>query len=426
MAQATQIIPMPTSRRQRRGVLGPVLGLVGLALCGLVVLGLVASSVGPAGVLVGALCALLPVCLVVATFLWVDRWEPEPSRMLLTAFLWGACFAALTALLINSNAVLVADQVLGRGSGDLVGTVVIAPVVEEAVKGAFVVGLLIFRRRELDGIVDGIVYAGLVGAGFAFTENILYIGRAFSESAMVGHGGGVLGVLLLRGVLSPFAHPLFTVMTGIGAGIAARSRSVAVAFVTVPLGYLCAVILHALWNASASVFGGSAFFLVYGFIMVPLFLAMAGVVVWQRRREQRVVIAQLPGFARAGWIAPSEVPLLSSLAGRRGWRAAVRRGSGKHVEKAVTEYQDAVTELAFLRARMARGSVGDESGVYWQREALDKLMRARSRAVGHPEALTVAMRHRGQQNWTPPPPGPPPAIVMPAGAPPQSWPPRGR
>jgi RsiW-degrading membrane proteinase PrsW (M82 family) len=422
MAQATMGVPMPTPKRQRRGVLAPVLGLVGLAICGLVVLGVVGSTVGLGGVLVGALCALLPVGPVVATFLWIDRWEPEPPRLLLVAFLWGACFAALSALLVNSSAVLVADQVLGQGSGDLIGTVAVAPVVEEAVKGAFLVGLLVFRRREFDGIVDGIVYAGLVGGGFAFTENILYIGRAFADNAMVGQGSGVVAVLLLRGVLSPFAHPLFTVMTGIAAGIASRSRSIPVRVVTVLIGYLLAVTLHALWNGSASLFGGAAFFLVYGFIMVPMFLAVAGVVVWQRRREQRIVTHQLPGFARAGWIAPSEVPLLSSLAGRRGWRAAVRRRSGRQVAKAVSDYQDSVTELAFLRSRMERGAVG-ASGAHWHDEALAGLLRARARAVGHPEALTVAMRHRGPQNWTPPPPGPPPRAAVPPDAPPQSWPP---
>ena len=40
-------------------------------------------------------------------------------------------------------------------------------------------------------------------------------------------GGSVLFTLILRGVLSPFAHPLFTSMTGIGAGIAANSRNAA-------------------------------------------------------------------------------------------------------------------------------------------------------------------------------------------------------
>lgn len=409
---------LPTPGRRRRGVLGPVIGLVALAICGLLVLGLVGSSVGTGGVIVGTLCALLPVGPVVATFLWMDRWEPEPPRLLLFAFLWGACFATLSALVINSGAAYVLDGL--TGAGDVYGAVVVAPIVEEALKGAFVVGLLIFRYREFDGVVDGIVYAGLVATGFAFTENILYIGRAFAEDAMVGQSGAVLGVLLLRGVLSPFAHPLFTAMLGIGAGIAARHRSGAVRVGAVVVGYLLAVGLHALWNGSATLFGGTVFLGVYAFVMVPLFLAMAGVVVWQRRREQRTVADQLPLFAQAGWIAATEVPLLASLAGRRGWQAAVRKRSGRATAKAVVEYQAAVTELAFLRSRIARGTVGS-SAPLWHDQALATLVRARIAVVGHPEALTVAMQHRGPQNWTPPPPGPPPVL---AGGP-QSWPPPG-
>lgn len=415
--------PAPTPGQQRRWVLAPVVGLVVLAICGLTVLGIVRSSVGTTGVLVGTLCALLPVGPVVATFLWIDRWEPEPPRLLMFAFLWGACFATLTALVVNSGVAFVLDSLVG--GGDILGAVVVAPIVEEAVKGAFVVGVLIFRFREFDGIVDGIVYAGLVAAGFAFTENILYIGRAFAEDEMAGQSGAVLGVLLLRGLLSPFAHPLFTVMIGIGAGIAARSPSTGVRVVAIAVGYVLAVGLHALWNGSATLLGGSGFLWVYAVVMVPLFLTMVVVVVWQRRREQRTVAEQLPGFAQAGWIAPSEVPLLSSLAGRRGWQSAVRRRSGRAVAKAVVEYQYAVTELAFLRARIARGTAGPAAR-QWHDQALDALVRARIAAVGHPDALTVAMRHGGPrrpvpQDWTPPPPGPPP--VIPHGGR-QSWPPR--
>ena len=50
-----------------------------------------------------------------------------------------------------------------------------APVTEEASKGLFLLLLLWWRRAELDGVLDGIVYAGMVGIGFAFTENILYL-----------------------------------------------------------------------------------------------------------------------------------------------------------------------------------------------------------------------------------------------------------
>lgn len=424
MTQPTRVIPMPTPGRHRRWVLAPVLGLIALGFCGLVVIGLVRSSVGTAGVVVGALCALVPVGPVVATFLWVDRWEPEPPRTLLAAFLWGACFATLTALLINSSATVVVDQVLGREGANLVGAVAVAPVVEEAVKGAFLVGMLFFRRREFDGVVDGIVYAGLVAAGFAFTENILYLGRAFTEDAGVGQVASVLGVLVLRGVISPFAHPLFTAMIGIGAGIASRSKSVARRVAAVVIGYLVAVALHSLWNTSASVLDGGLFLAVYAFVMVPVFVALAIVVVWQRRREQRIVASQLPAFAAAGWIVPSEVPLLSSLAGRQGWRAAVRRRSGREAAKAVADYQAAVTELAFLRDRLARGTAGPH-GPIWHAEAVEAVRRARARAVGHPEALTAAMRRR-PPGWTPPPPGPPPAPPPGHAAPPYgagpAWP----
>ena len=56
---------------------------------------------------------------------------------------------------------------------------VIAPLTEEAGKGLFVLLLLYIRRHTLDGVIDGLVYAGLVGVGFAFTENILYYAAAF-------------------------------------------------------------------------------------------------------------------------------------------------------------------------------------------------------------------------------------------------------
>src|SRR4051812_13444364 len=134
-----QTVATPTRTRHRRVVLAPVLGLVVLSICGLVVLGIVGSSIGAGAVVVGTLCALLPVGPVVAAFLWIDRWEPEPPRMLLVAFLWGAGFAALSALLINSSAALAADDLIGQGSGDVIGATAIAPFVEEGMKGLFLV-----------------------------------------------------------------------------------------------------------------------------------------------------------------------------------------------------------------------------------------------------------------------------------------------
>ncbi|MGH4021777.1 MAG: PrsW family intramembrane metalloprotease [Pseudonocardiaceae bacterium] len=393
------------STQHNKSVLLPVLGLVVLAIPGLIVVGLITTGIGPVAVVVGALAAMLPVGPVVAAFLWVDRWEPEPPRLLLMAFLWGASVSVLGALIVNQSAVVLGELALGAGGGDLVGAVISAPLAEEAFKGAFLLGLLWFRRREFDGIVDGIVYAGLVAAGFAFTENILYFGQAFYAGGLISAGGGVLTVFILRGLLSPFAHPLFTAMIGLAIGAAARSRNPAATILLPVAGYLSAVVLHALWNFSAGV---GLFLAVYPLIMVPLFAGFLALVVWQRRREQRIVAAQLPGFAAAGWIAPSEVGLLASLAGRRGWRAAVRRQAGDDAARAVRDYQSAVTELAFLRDRMARGTVGQEAG-RWHHELLGALMAARARAVNAPEALGAAWRQPPPPGWAPPPTMLPPA-----------------
>lgn len=414
------------ARHQRRGVLAPVLGLVALGISGMTVVGIIASSVGVAGVIVGVLGALLPVGPVVAAFLWMDRWEPEPPRLLLVGFLWGACFATLAALLINTSAAIAAEQTLGRGSGDVVSALIAAPVVEEALKGAFLLGLLLFRRREFDGILDGIVYAGLVAAGFAFTENVLYLGRAFATDMAADQSGTVLAVLLLRGIFSPFAHPLFTAMIGIGLGIAANARSGVRRVLAPAVGFGLAVVLHALWNASATLFDGTVLAPVYLLIMLPMFVFVVLLVLYQRRREQRIVAAELPGFAAGGWIAHSEVHLLQSMAGRRSWRRAVRRRSGPAAATAVRGYQSAVTELAILRHRMVRGSVGPQAR-QWHEELLGELITARARAIGLPEALAAAWGRRMPPGWVPPPPAPlPPSPAPPPLAPPPLAPPPRR
>ncbi|MFE0021879.1 PrsW family intramembrane metalloprotease [Amycolatopsis sp. NPDC059021] len=366
-------------RRPRRiTVLLPVLGLIAVALCGLFLFGLATARVGVLAVGIGTLAALVPVAVVVATFLWVDRWEPEPAKLLLLAFAWGACVAAIAALLINSTAEAVGDLLLGSGQGSTFSAVVSAPIVEEALKGAFVLLILWRRTSEFDGVVDGVVYAGFSAAGFAFMENIYYFGRAFADHGFGnGQNAGVLAAFFLRGVLSPFTHPLFAVLTGIGIGVAAITASKVMRILAPLGGYVAAVCLHALWNGAALIGGSKTFLTVYFLIMVPLFIGVFYLVVLQRRREQRIVAAALPKMVANRWIAPSEVDLLASLPGRRDWRRQARRESGKRAAKAVGLYQASVTELAFLYRRGLRTEDDRER----QAELLATLKAARAEAV---------------------------------------------
>lgn len=375
--------------RKHRLVGWPVAGLIVLAICGLAMLGVTTSRVGVLPGLVGAAASLLPVGLVFAAIVWIDRWEPEPPMLLLGAFLWGAGGATASALLLNDAATGVGDLLFTPGEYQFFGLVVMAPIVEEAAKALFVVALWFRRRSEFNGMVDGIVYAALTAAGFAFIENILYFGKAFAEGGFGGVSGGVIAVFILRGVLAPFSHPLFSAMVGIGIGLATRTDNKRLRVLWPVLGYLAAVTLHAVWNAS-TLLSGEQFLNIYFLVMVPIFAGTGWLVMWQRKREQRIVAAQLPVLQRAGLIVPNERELLASLAGRRGWLRKVRRSAGPEAAKAVRDYQIAVTELAFLQHRADNGQTTSAARRQRREQLIAELKEARRSAAGTSDAIHTA------------------------------------
>jgi protease PrsW len=322
-----------------------VLGLGALAVAGLLV-----ATGGPEAALVGFVLAALPVPLLIAVFLWLDRYEPEPWRYLVSALGWGAVMA--TTLGVTFTAL---GSELSDTSASVDG-IVWAPVTEELSKGLFIALVVLVRRHEIAGILDGIVYAGMVGIGFAFTENVLYYMSVYAgDVAGAGGIGAATGLFVLRGVIAPFAHPLFTAVLGIGVGLALHARSPAGRVLWPLLGYAGAVALHAAWNGSAVLGGGTGFFLTYLLAMVPAFALVAVLALWVRRREGRVLTAALHDCARRGWLHPDEVPWIAGLSHRGTARVYARRRRGPFGARAVREYQQAVAEMGFLHDRVMRG-----------------------------------------------------------------------
>lgn len=369
--------------RLRRLLLAGFLVLL-MALSGLLVLATVTSSTGLVGFLIGLCLAVLPLPLVIGALRWLDRYEPEPRGLLLFAFFWGATVAALAAAVLNTASAVAIARTGGESAGMASTAVLVAPWVEEAAKGLAVLLVLWFRRSEFDGIVDGIVLAGLAGVGFAFTENILYFGRAFlAGGEELGVNGGFFAVgftFVMRGVLSPFAHPLFTAMTGIGLGLAARTTSPKVRLLAPLGGYLLAVLLHATWNW-ASLSGISGFLTGYVAIMVPAFAATIAVAAWSRRREGATVARRLPAYVEAGWLVAEDVQMLASLPRRRQAARWVQERHGPASARALRDFQQAATELAFLRDRVERGQdVADFPAR--ERELLTLVARSRAAAAG--------------------------------------------
>src|SRR5258708_8301471 len=78
------------------------------ALLGLIVLALIGSETGPVELVIGLICATLPVPIYVMLLLWIDRYESEPLWMLATAFFWGALVSVFIAFIFNTTVEIMA------------------------------------------------------------------------------------------------------------------------------------------------------------------------------------------------------------------------------------------------------------------------------------------------------------------------------
>ncbi|GAA5100918.1 PrsW family intramembrane metalloprotease [Microbacterium yannicii] len=337
-------IPSAVVARGGRSASIWIAGVLVLILIALV--GYFLNALGPGASLLGMLLALVPLVGVLFAVRIVDRWEPEPKGLLILAIAWGAIAAVGIALGID----LLLSVVFGPATGtrEVLQTVVQAPVVEEFAKGLGVFLIFATARRAFDGPVDGIVYGALVGAGFAFTENIQYFAVSFIE----GGAAETSTTFFLRGILSPFAHVMFTSVTGFALGLAAR-RGLSTGQAVGPwlLGLAGAIALHAFWNGSA-VFGD--FFVLYLTLQVPLFIGFILGIVALRREETRLTRRRLGDYAAAGWFTPQEVDMLATPAGRKAALAWARSLRGDRTGLMKSFITDA-TALAATRQRAITG-----------------------------------------------------------------------
>src|SRR5688572_8024540 len=328
-----------------------ILSILIASILGLVVLLVIGIETGPVGFILGLLAAMLPVPVYVVLVLWIDRYEGEPLWMLGTAFFWGALVAAFFAFLLNTIFGLTVSVLAQNASAGEASTAVIsAPIVEEIGK-SFILFIFFFAKKdEFDGVVDGIVYASMVGLGFAMTENILYYGNAAAES-----GGVLTATVIVRGLFAPFSHPLFTSLAGIGLGLSRQSHNIAVKLVTPIVGLLMAIFMHSIWNASAVLGGGFAFFLIYVVVMVPAFLIVLVVIAVSLRREGQVVRQFLVTDIERGLFTREEYEQLGSITGRMGSSFNALSRTGVKGWRTRRRFNQLASELAFHRSRVSRG-----------------------------------------------------------------------
>ncbi len=194
------------------------------------------------------LAAAVPALLYALAIAGLDRRRPEPVAALVVAVLAGAVVAAYVAHTVNERLLAFAatltraEQVrpLAGGFG--------APVVEELAKGAVLALLVLLGRGLVAGTLDGIVYGALVGVGFAFTENVVYLTFAVLQGGAVGLARGVY----VRALLGGGNHAAFTATTGAALGWAWTRPRPGGPWLVPALGLAFATLQHVVWNAVAA------------------------------------------------------------------------------------------------------------------------------------------------------------------------------
>jgi RsiW-degrading membrane proteinase PrsW (M82 family) len=340
----------------------PVLFLLGLAACCLVAiaaLALVVAQRGPAPTLVGLLLALLPVPLLVAVILYLDRLEPEPRALLAAMFGAGAGIAVITALLgraLHTGVITTPDLEphASVAAAVSVGAAIGGALVAQTLIALVLIALLASRRTEIDGVEDGVVYGSMVGLGFALVANVYAYGVAWNSGA-----GALADEFAQRGVFGPVFQALFASLIGLGIAYAAARPAVPGRYLAIVAGWAAAVALAALWDHSVGE-GGIGGQLTYVILIVVL-LSVAVTVIADRRRVILMITGFLPDFEDPEVVTIDDIRMLASLRMRRLGRQWARLNLGIAGRQAMTQYQLAATELAMACHRKSLGQTTEDA-----------------------------------------------------------------
>ena len=270
-------------------------------------------------------------------------------------FFWGALIAGGGAFLINTLLgigfyTLTGDPALT----DLFTGSILAPLVEESLKGLAVLLIFLFFRSEFDSILDGIVYAGITALGFAAVENAYYI---YNYGWLEGGWGGFLWLSFIRIILVGWQHPFYTAFIGIGLALARLSRKPAVKFLAIPGGYALALFTHSLHNTLAYFLSGIGGLLLGSLVdWVQLFI-MLGFILWVVHQDGKRIAQYLKVDLTEGRITLAQYQTAISPWKRiRARMNALRQGKYRLTGR----FYQTCAELAQKRYQLA--TFGDEKG----------------------------------------------------------------
>ncbi len=370
-----QAAPDVDAARLGRVPIGFIAGLAACCVVALIVL-VIVNRGGTAPTLAGVALAVLPIPLVMTGVLYLDRLEPEPRGLLAITFAAGAAVALLIGLAGHalSNDLITTPDLgpeAGRLAATTLGAAFIGALVAESLKALVLLGLLRYRRGELDGTSDGVVYGSMTGLGFALVAN-LFAYVAAERSGLTA----LVSAFWERGLLGPLWGPLFTSMTGLGVAYAAANPGRRGRWV-IAGGWAAAVILHTAWDDSVRAGAGTT--AVVYVVLLCVLAALLAAMVADRRRIVALISDSLPPYQSGQVMTGLDLEMLASLHWRRVARQWARLHCGMSAARVMAEYQLAATELALACHRRDHDLIEHEDFAASQAGSLALMIAAATR-----------------------------------------------
>lgn len=323
----------------------------------------------------------------------VDFLEREPIPLLAAAAAWGGLVATSAAIPGNAAVHDLLAKLVSPAFAASWGPAIAGPSTEEVLKTLGVVVVVLVARRQVNSVVDGVVYGAFVGLGFQVVEDFIYAVNAVGIAGRGDHVGPVIVTFFLRGFLAGlWSHTLFSALAGTGVAyfVVRRDRSLPCRLGIAALCVLGAWVFHFVWNSPllADGFGYGGLGVLVALLVkgIPALLMILLLIRSASGREADFYLGGLVAFGDPDIATSRELAVLRD--GRR--RMAARRyayaRAGRPGAMAVRLLQRAQARLAVDISRGGHGLDALRQDVLVQRRRLV--------ALGHPDAAAPPGQRR--------------------------------
>lgn len=188
----------------------------------------------PVGTLPALALVLVPAVIWLVYFYLLDRYEPEPTHYVLSAFLLGALVAAPIASWVIHDLFTVNRWIsISPFSAEHIAASFLVVGTAQELGKYIVVRYTVYLSDEFDEPADGIVYTTAAGIGFATALNLKYVSS-----------GVLLGVGAINVSITTLAHACFAGAVGYALGWAKFTPQGGPRLRRLVLGLLAAITLN--------------------------------------------------------------------------------------------------------------------------------------------------------------------------------------